>query len=770
MPITYTEESTATFPAPAAGGRMTFIDADGDGDMDILFQTGGDGSPFQYARSNGDGTYTILDLVDSPFAGLTLPNHSGGNFHVADIDGDGDDDIWAGPNFSTGSFFRNDGGGVFSAQSTASFPVVGASSRLLLGDYDGDGDADILYQTAGNGSPFAYAESNGDGTYTLHAIGDSPFAGLTLPDHTGSNYFLADFDGDGDEDVWVAVNNTTGSYFRNDGEGILSAQSSASFPAPAAAGRVAVADFDSDGDYDILYQTGANGSPWAYAESNGDGTFTILAQADSPFAGVSLLDHNGSNILAEDVDGDGDHDLIITPNGGTGEFYMAGFKPPALVSTTPADEDTGVDTNPTITLTFDEAVAQGSGDIHIYRDDGTLIETIDVTSGQVTGSGATWTIDPSVVLSGLTGYYVLIDSGSFVDSDGSIFGGISNPATLNFTTEPATPPTFANLDGDIVGFTEAGAAVQLDAGGNLTITDAEQVNFAGGVLIASIATGHAVGEDVLRIANQGTGAGQIGVSGSDVTYEGVVIGSFTGGTGTDDLVVTLNADASIAATQALARALQYDNTNDTTASTSARTVEITLSDGLGATSAVQTVTVNVADNDPSPGNDLIIGTFGHDVLNGYGGNDVVIGLTGHDTLNGGAGDDILWGGIGNDVLNGGAGKDILWGGLGADRFVLDASSLKSSSLGQTPDRDTIADFSRLSGDKIDLSAIDAVPGGADNAFTFVSSFSGAAGQATLSHSGLGTTLRLDVDGDGQADAEVLILGANLTASSGVWIL
>ena len=888
MPISFTEESTATFPAPAAGGRMTFIDADGDGDMDILYQTGADGSPHQFARSNGDGTYTILALEDSPFAGLTLPNHNGGNFHVADIDGDGDMDLWAGANFTTGSYFRNDGG-TFSAQSTASFPTVGASSRVLFGDFDDDGDADILYQTGANGTPFAYSQSNGDGTYTAVVIGESPFAGLTLPDHSGSNYYQGDFDGDGDDDLWVAVNNTTGSYFRNDG-GSFSSQSSATLPAPAAAGRVAVADFDSDGDDDILYQTGANGSPWAYARSNGDGTFTLLAQADSPFAGVTFLDHNGSNILAEDVDGDGDHDLIITPNGGTGEFYQAGGKPPEIVSSTPSDGGTGVATTANITVVFDETVTKGSGNILIVRaSDDTVVQTIDVNSTQVTGAGTTWTIDPSGFLEGLTGYYVLFDDGTFVDLDGSIFAGVDDPTVLNFTTQALTPPVFTNLNGDSTTFTEDGAPVRLDVGGNATVADAGQTNFAGGTLTVAITANGVPGEDVLRVTNLGTTAGRIGVSGANITYSGVVIGTFTGGTGGANLVITLDSDATIAATQALIRALQYNNTNNIGPSTDPRTVQITLADGAGATSAVQTVTVNVtAVEDATPGPDTLTGEAGADVIDGLAGNDVINGLTGNDllygsagddtvdggagndeihggdnndtlfggsgvgadflygdngddvidggagndTLDGGAGADQLKGGAGNDTyiidaadtviedvgqgtdtvvasisyslgvnlenltllgsgaldgagnalantltggdganrLTGGAGSDIYFGGAGADTFVMDQAVVRLYSQGLSLQRDTIRDFSLAQGDKIDLSGIDAIPGNSDDPFVFVNAFNRHAGQATLTLSGGNTILRLDVDGDGRPDHEVIIQGVSLTASDDAWIL
>ena len=51
--------------------------------------------------------------------------------------------------------------------------------------------------------------------------------------------------------------------------------------------------------------------------------------------------------------------------------------------------------------------------------------------------------------------------------------------------------------------------------------------------------------------DQGTGAGQIGVSGSNVGYGGTTIGTFTGGSGGVNLVVTLNTNADTTATSAL---------------------------------------------------------------------------------------------------------------------------------------------------------------------------------------------------------------------------
>ncbi|NTW57056.1 MAG: hypothetical protein HGB20_08455 [Chlorobiaceae bacterium] len=53
--------------------------------------------------------------------------------------------------------------------------------------------------------------------------------------------------------------------------------------------------------------------------------------------------------------------------------------------------------------------------------------------------------------------------------------------------------------------------------------------------------------------------------------------------------------------------------------------------------------------DPLPGNDFLFGTFGSDLLQGYGGNDRLLGLWGNDTLDGGSGRDIMMGGFGSDT-------------------------------------------------------------------------------------------------------------------------
>ncbi|WP_047099793.1 beta strand repeat-containing protein [Sphingomonas sanxanigenens] len=125
------------------------------------------------------------------------------------------------------------------------------------------------------------------------------------------------------------------------------------------------------------------------------------------------------------------------------------------------------------------------------------------------------------------------------------------------------------------------------------------------------------------------------------------------------------------------------------------------------------------------------------------------GAAGADTLRGGGGNDAIYGFAGNDVIVGGAGRDSLIGGTGADRFVYESVSDTAGTNLSLVDR--ITDFSTAQGDQIDLSGIDAVTGGTNDAFTLVAAFTGVAGQLISVASGSGYLVQGDVNGDGAAD-------------------
>jgi Ca2+-binding RTX toxin-like protein len=162
--------------------------------------------------------------------------------------------------------------------------------------------------------------------------------------------------------------------------------------------------------------------------------------------------------------------------------------------------------------------------------------------------------------------------------------------------------------------------------------------------------------------------------------------------------------------------------------------------------------------------DALLGNLNNDLLTGGAGVDTLWGGQGQDTLSGGLAndflygdrdDDQLFGGDGDDRLTGGGGADTLTGGAGADVFVFLA--VADSAPGAA---DRILDFI-VGQDLIDLSAIDAnAATPEDDAFVFLPAFTSGAGQAVLSFDGATntTTLRLDVNGDGVADLELLING------------
>jgi Ca2+-binding RTX toxin-like protein len=139
-------------------------------------------------------------------------------------------------------------------------------------------------------------------------------------------------------------------------------------------------------------------------------------------------------------------------------------------------------------------------------------------------------------------------------------------------------------------------------------------------------------------------------------------------------------------------------------------------------------------------------TDGRFTVLGGAGADLIIGGAGNDYFAGNAGNDTLYGRGGSDTLYGGAGADVLRGGAGQDFFRYQATS---DSMSGSVDR--ITDFTAA--DRIDLSAIDAKTGGANDAFTFIgaSAFHHVAGELRAYQSGADWFVEGDVNGDGVAD-------------------
>jgi len=149
-------------------------------------------------------------------------------------------------------------------------------------------------------------------------------------------------------------------------------------------------------------------------------------------------------------------------------------------------------------------------------------------------------------------------------------------------------------------FRENTTYILTDAG---SVLDPDSAFFANGTLTVQLAVnGH--NDDRLGIANSGL----ITVSGNAVSYNGTQIGTYSGGTVTADLVINLNGSASVAAVQALYRAVYFTNVSDNP-TTATRTINYILTDGSGGSCSVSKTIAIVAVNDASVFTGLASATY-----------------------------------------------------------------------------------------------------------------------------------------------------------------
>ncbi|NJL10826.1 MAG: hypothetical protein HC908_13460 [Calothrix sp. SM1_7_51] len=158
------------------------------------------------------------------------------------------------------------------------------------------------------------------------------------------------------------------------------------------------------------------------------------------------------------------------------------------------------------------------------------------------------------------------------------------------------------LPGTDVPYTENTAPIILDTGATVTVSDS--ANFSTATLIVSFTTG-AIDSDRLAIFNQGNATGQISLDGRNINFGGTAIGTFAGGFGSENLVITFNSAATSAAVQALLRNITYSNVSETP--TGSRTVEIVVNDGSGnSTPVTKNITVSGVNDQPVIGNAVVL--------------------------------------------------------------------------------------------------------------------------------------------------------------------
>ncbi|WP_315709646.1 Ig-like domain-containing protein [Brenneria uluponensis] len=467
---------------------------------------------------------------------------------------------------------------------------------------------DTFTFTASNGATYSVLISAGE-TKTVDLSANTDFQGVSSVTLTATDPYAIDFDD-------VALSN-----IQSPGPTITSATYDASTNVLTVTGADMVTGDSIDPTK--LTLTGEGGNTYTLTSSTVTATsatsFSITLNATDQLNVEGLLNKDGTSsadsttlnlAAAASWDTSQTTSADLTGNGIT----VSNVQTPTITSST-YDETTGV-----LTVTGTNMVKQVGAN-----------NDVDITKLTFTGEGgATYTLTSdtsSVEITSATSFTVtlgatdkasvdaLLDQNGTSSSssttynlaaaddwNGTITGGSIADLTGNGITVSGVnaAPVVSNLNGDSVSFTEGGSTVLLDSGSDSTVTDADSTDFNGGNVTVSITANGVSGEDVLGIVDQGTGAGQIGLSGSSVLYGGVVIGTYAGGSSGSDLVVTLNSSATPTAVQALLRTLNYQNTNTTDPSTSTRTVSITVNDGDGGTSNSSSVSVGVVGVNDAP--------------------------------------------------------------------------------------------------------------------------------------------------------------------------
>ena len=233
-------------------GSVASADFDNDGDPDILSSgTTSTGKATNIFRNDGSDNFTVLTGLN--FRGLQESNVAWG-----DYDNDGDQDFLATGDTGFVGFsilYRNNANGSFTEMTGISFTGI-YHSAVAWGDYDNDNDLDLLISgnTASLSEITKIYRNNGNSTFT-------DMTGISLLGLRYSTAKWGDYDNDGDLDILLSGYGGPGyscKIYRNENGANFTDMTGISLTG-VYFGSSDWGDYDNDGDLDILL-TGFNAS------------------------------------------------------------------------------------------------------------------------------------------------------------------------------------------------------------------------------------------------------------------------------------------------------------------------------------------------------------------------------------------------------------------------------------------------------------------------------------------------------------------------------
>ncbi|MCZ6693801.1 MAG: VCBS repeat-containing protein, partial [Bacteroidetes bacterium] len=257
---------------------------------------------------------------------------------IGDINDDGREDIYicGAKNQAPGLFFQTSAGTfVESRQGSLQIDNVNEDTDAAFFDFDGDKDLDLYVTSGGNeltGRNFFLR----DRLYVNDGVGRFSIVSGALPDifANASCVSPADYDNDGDVDLFVGTRNIPGQYgisppsylLNNDGSGRFRVYNEVDAPGLFGLGMVTEgiwSDFDQDGDLDLIVV--GEWMPITVFE-NQDGKLKNVTGA----LGLELTNGWWNTVLSVDIDNDGDPDYLAG-NMGLNSKIKASQKEPATL-------------------------------------------------------------------------------------------------------------------------------------------------------------------------------------------------------------------------------------------------------------------------------------------------------------------------------------------------------------------------------------------------------------------------------------------------------
>ncbi len=304
------EDVTEAWGVAGEGGIGAVVaDLDLDGRPEITVARGAwpSGTVSLLARGTG-GRF----MDSAPAAGLAT-RRNGIAAAVADVDADGHLDLfistWGGD-----LLYFNQGGSpprFVEAADAAGLGGAGRSWGALLADFSGDGLPDLFVARGGPGNP--------ERSRLFINRGGRRFEDATAGTDLGNSSFAmggvaADFDADGDLDLFVTSFDGRDRLYLNDGRGALRDSGETSGLATSRSVGAAAGCIDGDALPDLVV-AGYDG-PVRFYRNLGGGRF-----ADET-AGAGLQGHRrNEGIVLADLDRDGDLDLYVTNLDGNNRLY-----------------------------------------------------------------------------------------------------------------------------------------------------------------------------------------------------------------------------------------------------------------------------------------------------------------------------------------------------------------------------------------------------------------------------------------------------------------